>query len=85
MILNYINFLAHIIFYVAPGNFAPLHNALFLKDCCNFVSSISFQGSTLVPVGVKTVSRLVFGKRPARLSAAFADISTKINVILLTL
>jgi hypothetical protein len=38
-----------------------------------------------VPVGVKTVSRLVFGKRPARLSAAFADISTKINVILLTL
>jgi hypothetical protein len=31
MVLNYITFLELIIFYVAPGNFAPLHNTLFYQ------------------------------------------------------
>jgi len=40
MVLYYTAFLAHIIFYVAPGNFALLHNALFLSDRRNFASSL---------------------------------------------
>jgi len=61
MVLIYITFLAHTIFYVAPGNFAPLHNTLSLLHRFYFVSSLSFQGSTPVPVRVKAVSKLVVG------------------------
>ena len=42
-VLNHVNFLEHIIFYVAPGKFAPLHNTLFLSDRCHFVSSLHYR------------------------------------------